>query len=310
MCAVVWHVHPLSVLDVWNDYVCVQVEAVRNQVVFTAALLAIILLLVMRLESTRPLGDYSDPFGPFFEASYADAPGEYTGKLRVVTWNLHHAEKLAQVIATLENAAELQNADVLLLQEVNLSGVEEISRRMKYNYIYYPAAFHGRLREEFGNAILSKWPLSDPAKIVLPNWLPRWLESRNAARATISVENSRILVYSVHLDTVWMVPVWAQTQGDFLSDVVGAESRFVIIGGDFNSWTESSIQKLEKGFEKYGLARLTQGTGYTFHWSRLKLTLDHIFSEQGMDDQSGVYRQTDASDHFPVWVNIVTGIDQ
>ncbi|MGW8250751.1 MAG: endonuclease/exonuclease/phosphatase family protein, partial [Anaerolineales bacterium] len=184
----------------------------------------------------------------------------------------------------------LQDADVLLLQEVNLSGVEEISQRLRYNYVYYPAAFHRRLKIEFGNAILSKWPMSDKAKIVLPNWLSGWLETRNAAKATITIGHTDIQVYSTHLDVVWMMPVWTQTQGDFLTDMLGAERRFAIIGGDFNTWTKSSIRALETGFEQYGLVRLTKGTGYTFASSGLKLTLDHIFGENNLDFRSGVYR--------------------
>jgi endonuclease/exonuclease/phosphatase family metal-dependent hydrolase len=37
----------------------------------------------------------------------------------------------------------------------------------------------------------------------------------------------------------------------------------------------------------------------------LKLTLDHIFSVEGLIYQAGVYRQTDASDHYPLWVEIL-----
>jgi endonuclease/exonuclease/phosphatase family metal-dependent hydrolase len=281
-----------------------QVRWLRVRYILLAALLVLLTLLVLLLDSRRPIGDYSDPDEPFYEGYYANAPGEFEGKLRVVAWNLHYGEKVEQAIEALENVEELREADVLLFQELDVEGVELIARRLQYNYIFYPAAFHRQRREEYGNAILSKWPLKDPAKIVLPNWLTGWLQSRNAARATILVEKREILVYSVHLDTVWMAPVWARTQGEFLIEEVGKVNRFVILGGDFNTWSPVSIKTLENGLAKAGLVRLTKGTGYTFVSCGIRLPLDHIFSRDLLDYRAGVYRQTDASDHYPVWVEL------
>jgi endonuclease/exonuclease/phosphatase family metal-dependent hydrolase len=113
-----------------------------------------------------------------------------------------------------------------------------------------------------------------------------------------------ILVYSVHLDTTWMIPRWVTTQGQYLVEEVEKGGHFVILGGDFNTWTSGSVAFLENGLEGAGLERLTEGTGYTFESAGLRLTLDHIFSMDGLDYQAGVYRQTDASDHYPLWAEI------
>ncbi len=239
------------------------------------------------------------------KATMQMSQGRLMGSCRVVTWNLHYAEKLDSVFAALEDVQQLQGADIILLQEMNIEAVEEISKRLHYNYIFYPAATHRQRREEYGNAILSKWPLSDPAKIVLPNWLPDWLQSRNAARATISLGGMEIVVYSAHFDTVWMVPRWAGTQGEYLAEEAGHRDQFVILAGDFNTWTQGSIATLESGLESAGLKRLSKGKGYTFESSGLKLTLDHIFSGEVPEYQSGVFRETDASDHYPVWADLV-----
>lgn len=281
---------------------------VRRQelkILFFAVPLVLLALLFGLAVSRRPIGDFSDPDKPFYEGYYAGAPAKFEGGLLVVAWNLHYAEKLDQAIATLENVPELHDADVLLLQEMDIEGVETLAQRLHYNYVFYPAAFHRVRKEEYGNAILSKWPISHPAKILLPNWLPGWLQSRNAARATISVENTEFLVYSVHLDTVWMVPVWALTQGEFLVEEVGNENKFVILGGDFNTWNPSGIATLERRLSKVGLERLTKRTGYTFESSGMRLTLDHIFSGEVLEYQAGVFRDTDASDHYPVWADMV-----
>jgi hypothetical protein len=174
-----------------------QLSSSRSRGALLTALL--ILLVVICVASKRPIGDYSDPEGPFYQGSYADAPGRFDGRLRVVSWNLHYGEELEQIIKTLEASPELMGADVLLLQELDKEGVEELARALHYNYVLFPAAFHRERQEEYGNAILSKWPLRDGKKIVLPNSLPGWLEDRNAARAITTVAGKDILLYSAHL---------------------------------------------------------------------------------------------------------------
>ena len=169
-------------------------------------LLILVLLLFLIVISRRQVGDYSNQEDPFFAGSFASESGQFDGTLRVVSWNVHYAEHADQLIETLQSAAELRDADVMLFQEIDIEGVETIARRMGYNYVFYPAVFSRRRQEEFGNAILSKWPLKDPGKIILPNAIPGWIETRNASRATITFGDDDILVYSVHLDTTWIIP--------------------------------------------------------------------------------------------------------
>jgi endonuclease/exonuclease/phosphatase family metal-dependent hydrolase len=265
-----------------------------------AALLVILLFIV--LAARRPIGDYSDPEGPVYEGSYADTTAPFDGRLRVVAWNLHYGERLEQIIQTLETNDELRDADVLLLQELDKKGVEELAQTLHYNYVLFPAAFHRGRQEEYGNAVLSKWPLRDGKKIVLPNSLPGWLEDRNAARATTTVDGRDILLYSAHLDTLWMDP-----QGEFLGKEISQHPEMAILGGDFNSWRSASIVRLERALKGAGMQRLAEGTGHTFSLLGLPLTLDHIFTAEGLDYRAGVLRQTDASDHLPVWADIIIG---
>lgn len=280
------------------------------RIILLVASLLLVLLAARLLVVWRAVGDYSAPGGPRFEGAYAGEMGKFDGSLRVVTWNLHHGEELEQAIQSLEDVAELRDADILLLQEIDLDGVETIAQRLQYNYVYYPAFFSRRLQKEFGNAILAQWPLSYPDKIALPNALPGWLENRNSASASILLNGREINIYSVHLDYTWMLLRRGQSQVEFLSRAAGGEDNFIILGGDFNTWTPLSIAILDDWMDKIGLQRLTKGTGYTFEWSGLKLTLDHIFSKAVLDYQAGVYRQTNASDHYPVWAEITLDINK
>jgi len=287
-----------------------QLRGFRSIHFFFLALLVLLLGVVLLVLSRRPVGNYSDPAGPIYEDNYSETPAEFDGTLRVVAWNMHYGEKLEQAITTLQDAEELRMADVLLLQEMNATGVEQLAQALQYNYVFYPAAFHRQRREEYGNAILSKWPIRDSAKIVLPNWLTGWLQSRNSARAVINVGEMDVSVYSIHLDTTWMIPWWGSSQGEFLAEHVDNRQELVVMGGDFNTWTSDSIDSLENGMQKAGMERLSQGSGYTFEYYGMQLTLDHIFSTKGFDYQAGVYRQTDASDHYPLWAEITIPIPE
>jgi endonuclease/exonuclease/phosphatase family metal-dependent hydrolase len=280
------------------------------RLILTVTSLVLVLLSVMFLVLRKAVGNYTNPSGPVFEGSYAARVGNFDGSLKVVTWNLHYAEKLEQIIHDLNNVAELRDADILLFQEVNSQGVKTIAQRLGYDYVYYPASFNRQRRQEYGNAILSKWPLINSTKIVLPNFAPGWMESRNSVRATISLNGREALIYCTHFDTSWLIFSPPESQAEYLSKKVGGVDDFIILGGDFNTWNPISIAYLTEQMGNVGLERLTMDTGYTFEWADIKLTLDHIFSKEVQSYQSGVYRQTDASDHYPVWAKITIGADK
>jgi endonuclease/exonuclease/phosphatase family metal-dependent hydrolase len=273
-------------------------------IIALVVLLALFLLFAYYISSRRPIENYPDPDGPTFTGSYAGDPGPFDGNLKVITWNVHFGNEVEKAIETLETVEALRDPDVLLLQEMNVDAVEIIAQQLGYNYVYYPSTIHPRYKKEFGNAILSKWPIKDPQKIVLPNLWFSWFQSRNAARAGVLVGDQEITVYSVHLDTIWMLPSWSTDQAEYLIEDVARQDQFTIVGGDFNSWSPGSIKALEDGFGAAGLLRLSEGTGHTFVASSVKLTLDHIFSSPPADYESGVYRESEASDHFPVWADL------
>lgn len=266
-------------------------------ILLIASFLILITMLLLFWKKHRI--NYTDPKGLMEQGNYVDSEKTFDGTLRVVTWNLHFGEDLDEAIATLENSEELQGLDLLLLQEIEAEGVEKIAKELHYRYIYFPTVFSRQRQEEYGIAILSIWPLNNPEKYLLPNWFPGWVENRFAGKAVISVAGKAITVYNVHLDVVWM-----ESQRKFLAGLIEQENNETILGGDFNTWRAASIHLLENNLADIGMERLTQGTGYTFQTNGLKFTLDHIFSLEGLNYTAGVYRQTDASDHYPVRADI------
>ncbi len=272
--------------------------------VLIIAILGVILLviLILLVGSRRSLEDYTDPSGPFYEGHYAEEQPYSDGTLKVVNWNISFSNRIDEAIEVLTGVEELRDADLLLLQEMEADSVDEIAQALNYDYIYYPASVHRRHEKDFGEAILSKWPIKQHSKVVLPNSVPVINQTRIAVKAEIMIDGIEMDVYNTHLESVWMFQIGGDTQVDFLADQIGADGGYVFLGGDFNTWSEGSITALEDRFGQIGLDRVSARTDYTFLYRGLKLTMDHLFARGASNYKSGVWHGTTVSDHFPVWV--------
>ncbi len=267
-------------------------------------LLLAILLASMLLASCREVINYRDPDEPRFEGNYAGQGPEFDGTLKVVTWNIAFAEEIDQAIAELRTIEELQEANIILLQEMDEAGTEAIAKALNYNYVYYPASIHSRHERNFGNAVLSKWPIDDSEKLILPHQNPRNDQIRIAVRALIMAGEIELPVYSIHTETFWLGQEDRNDQIGYLADQVDPAHDYVIAGGDFNTLTPGSITELEERMEVVGLKRVTNGAGASVGIGDVGLTLDHIFARGLSTITSGVANEAEASDHYPLWVDL------
>jgi endonuclease/exonuclease/phosphatase family metal-dependent hydrolase len=274
-----------------------------------AALLAALLglLIVIRtLIASRSVINYTDPDWPSFEGSYAPKQPTFDGTLKAVTWNIAFAEKTEQAIAELSEMDRSRSADVLVLQEMDEEGTDQIARALGYNYVYYPASIHSHHDRNFGNAVLSRWPIVDSAKIILPHENPSNNQIRIATMATIDVEGRQIPVYSVHTETFWLGPKQRNDQIEALAAAAASDLAqgldYVIIGGDFNTVTSKSLNALTSKLEEVGLHRVSQNAGKSLGLAGIGISLDHIFASNMTPLSAGISTETKASDHHPVWV--------
>jgi endonuclease/exonuclease/phosphatase family metal-dependent hydrolase len=266
-----------------------------NAIWFLVGIVVFILIAAL----TRSLYSHSNPAGSIEQGSFSTVTAKDSSELKIVSWNLHRGEHLDDIIATLKNSDELQDADFILVQEIDAKGIQALAMSLEYNYAFSPAVYSREHDDEFGVGILSKWSLSDAKTVRLPNWLPRLAEERNAIKATATNGDRTLIVYSVHTDVIRMEP-----QAKFLAEEAGSQDNKIIVGGDFNTWRKSSIDALESTMQEIGLERLSTNAGNTFVNFGVPFTLDHIFSSTVKDYSSGVYYDTDASDHFPLWAVI------
>lgn len=219
--------------------------------------------------------------------------------LRIVTFNIAFSRKLDTAIAVLSNDAMLRGADVIFLQEMTARGTQRIAGALQMGYVYYPAIYHYRSKQDFGNAVLSRWPIVADEKLILPNRSRYARTQRTATAATILIDSVRVRAYSSHLGTVF--DIGSGSRRAQLETIVNDAKAYprAIIGGDMN--TASLGDVVRQG----GLAWPTEHGARTTRFGRW----DHVLV-RGFDlptrDAAGVSEERiGASDHKAVWVSVL-----
>lgn len=260
-----------------------------------------LLVATTTLAGCQSIENYQEQSEPLFSGAYAGPPPTFNGTLKIISWNIKFSEQTETAIAELSEVEALKDADILLLQEMDEAGAEVIAQALHYNYVYFPASIHSHHGKNFGNAILSMWPLSNPQKIILPHQNPKNNQIRIATSAVVTVGDIHISTYSVHTETVWLSPTKRHEQILKLIESMSNISEYIIVGGDFNTVTPQSIVNLDRRFEQIGLTRASTGAGHTFERGGLNFTMDHIYTNGMAARENGVWADTQASDHYPVW---------
>lgn len=275
----------------------------RHSLVF-GVMTAVLLLAVLWGREVRSMQNYTDPAGPRFVGEFAPPPPFFDGVLTVVTWNIRYGLAVETAVTELKNNPTLHNADILLLQEMDETGVAAMAQELGYNYVTYPMSVHSYHGRNFGNAILSKWPIVTDGKLLLPHRNPSNEQRRNAVYATISVAGQEIEVYSVHTETAWLPAGMRQAQAQAIVDDIMArsEANRVIIGGDFNTITDADGTDLAQLMAAGGLEPVSAGASVLV--AGLPISADHLFARGFTPVDNGVYSETKASDHFPVWAQV------
>jgi endonuclease/exonuclease/phosphatase family metal-dependent hydrolase len=262
-----------------------------------------IILVALILTACHPITNY-DESGPLFSGEYASESPPFDGVLKVVSWNIKFSEKIPEALEDLTAFAELQNADIILLQEMDEEGVDTLARTLSYNYVYFPASVHTYHDRDFGNAILARWPISDAEKLILPYKNPKNQQSRIATKASVWIEGVEVSTYSVHTETFWLPPNQRLEQVQTIIDDIDPDADYAIVGGDFNTLTPMSVDAVVNRFDLSGFEWATDGANDTITSDLLPLVTDFIFTKNMIVLESGSVDDINASDHKPVWASI------
>jgi endonuclease/exonuclease/phosphatase family metal-dependent hydrolase len=253
-------------------------------------------LLAILLTSCRTGRNYPAPAEPRYAGVAEPVDRPVPDTLRIVSFNIKYAERVDSALVVLTTEPELRTADVLLLQEMDVNGTRTIAQRLNLSYVYYPAIFRHRSAKDFGNAVLSRWPIVADSKIVLPHVSRYARTQRTATAATIRIGTIELRVYSTHLGTPADISSGAR-QAQLEAIIADAASHpRVVIGGDMNSATVGAVAA-EAGFS--WPTRHVPATSSFGTW-------DHIYTRGlGAPERAAagtVMNIRNASDHRPVWV--------
>ncbi|MCP4196797.1 MAG: endonuclease/exonuclease/phosphatase family protein [Proteobacteria bacterium] len=270
----------------------------RSFVRFIPIYLALFILVMAGCSS---IPNYDETTGPVFVGEYGTDSIEFDGVIQAVSWNIKFSEHIETAIAEYSNTPELVRADILLLQEMDELGVEQIAQAIGLNFVYFPASVHSQHGRNFGNAILSPWPLIEPSKLILPYENPKNDQRRIAAQALVLIDTLEVLTYSVHTETYWMTPAQRRAQVTALLADIQLHDQYVVVGGDFNTIYPLDIPGLVEKFGDVGFIWATSDVGYTVTANGMRFTLDFIFTKGMTVLDSGKVEPTEASDHLPIW---------
>jgi endonuclease/exonuclease/phosphatase family metal-dependent hydrolase len=246
--------------------------------------------------------NYTSDVGPRYASALLDQPRVRGGgdvapvglpeSFRVVSFNAMYSEQVDSVLALITGEPNLRDADVIVLQEMNDEAAAHIASALDMSFVYYPAIYHPVPARNFGNAILSRWPIVDDGKLILPHlsWSRR--AQRAVVMATLQVGSEQVRVLAVHLSTP--LEIWYDGQKDQALAVLDAADDYehAIVAGDLNG------HGVGKVFEKAGFAWPTRKVGDTHRF----FSVDHVLARGFVSLGGGKVTDTrGASDHKPVW---------
>lgn len=243
----------------------------------------------------------------FFCANTLLAQGTNTVNLRIISFNIHHAEGLDGVIDT-QRIADLINAeqaDLVGLQEVDVgttrvSGrnlIAELAQKSGMNYVFSNnLSFQGG---QYGNGILSKFPIKFRDHRLLTQVGAS--EQRGWLKAVVDVNGNDLSFWCTHLDS-------RSTNAERLLSVTNFNSWLdnetapVIFVGDFNDNPFGAVYNRMTSKWNDTWAQIGVGLGNTIPASSPSSRIDFIWTSKDapFTPVSAHVPVTTISDHRPV----------
>ncbi|NND51064.1 MAG: hypothetical protein HKN54_01580 [Flavobacteriaceae bacterium] len=258
----------------------------------------IIFIGCLLIVSCRPTKNYLEKDFPVHQSLTKYTPLNHPDSLlSIVSFNIEYGENIDKALEEI-HGLPIKDLDVLLLQEMDEKGTAQIADELKFNYIFFPISFHRKYKRNFGNAVLSKWPLSQPRKSILPHDRPFNKMKRGATNAVINYGDIKILIYSVHLEIPLMSLSKRIEQLNYILNDINKNDTLnhIILGGDFNSMFKNEVREVVTHCENQHFTWHTKGIGYTSNkFNVLRPTLDHIFSRGFRHVDSGKLEEYAAS---------------
>lgn len=244
--------------------------------------------------------NYLDPTGPRFAGRHDGGAPAAGPSLLVVSYNLAFGREVEKAIAALRSVP-LAGADVILMQEMDPTGVERIAAALGLDWVYYPASI--KMGRDWGNAVLSRWPITGDRKLLLPHPDPYTNTRRIAVAAELRVAGRPLLVYSTHIATPALGLGARLDQIQAIVDDAGGVTP-ALIGGDLNTGDPGSAGQVRELFGARGFVWASEGARDSGSRLGFRITLDYVFARGLAAQASGTFGGDAGSDHQPIWVKL------
>lgn len=239
---------------------------------------------------------------------------EVSDSLRVMSYNIHHANPPSRPdfidIDAIVKVIAQQDADLVALQEVDFDtersgqGNQAALIAEKLGMHFYFAKAIDYDGGQYGNAILSKYPIEEGTAYPLPNAPEADTEGRVLATGKIQLPNGSELIFgSTHLDYLTDSPSRIR-QINRILEISEKMEEPVIVAGDFNAAPGSqTIDLLKSGF-----SLTCRACPPTIPVKQPTRAIDFIAYKHPDDKfktmSHKVIDETYASDHLPVFAVI------
>ena len=244
-------------------------------------------------DNTTPDDPKNDPeFDPAVDADTKPI------KLNIGSYNIANGSKVDHDFKKLATDILSANLDVVGLQEVdmgcnrskNIDTLKELSKYTGYQYYCFFKAIN-LAGGEYGNAILSKYPIVENERIELYSTG----ETRVVGRAKIDVNGTLINFFTTHLE--WSPDSTRYKQMEQLNELLPQYDNFVIVG-DFNVHELTEYRTLTyKGMVNTEEKPILTYSSYDGDWY-----LDNIiYSPEDWTFTEAKTLPNGHSDHFMLW---------
>jgi endonuclease/exonuclease/phosphatase family metal-dependent hydrolase len=231
-------------------------------------------------------------------------PMQRLEELSLMTYNIHRGigKNGALNLSATAEVINASNADIISLQEVErysirtgfVDQIKFLGTHTSMNYAYGKSI--NVLNGEYGNAILSKYPIEEYKAFPLPSIG----EQRTVLRSVINVDGMRVAVYNTHLG---LSEEERKSQLDFIIEMTLKEEHPFILMGDLNSSIERLKALTEIMTDSAENSDLQEQSTYVD--DKLQERIDYIFTSQDITVEDYDVAIVDASDHYPVVCKVI-----
>lgn len=225
--------------------------------------------------------------------------------IRIATYNIHRGRDKVGY-SNLNHIGEFiksYNIDIIGLQEVD----KNVSRTNfedqlkiladKLEMYYYFGSNKRFLSGEYGNGVLSRYPLQNSENIIMQGKEPRGLLKTNV----LIDENRRLNFMVTHLG---LDVNERQKQFNSILEYVGLYEEDLILVGDFNvTDNDPNIIKIQQKLNDVGDKTIYRYVN-TLNVFRNEYRIDYIFTSKSIKINRYKVEKVQYSDHFPVIVDI------